>query len=361
MSELLEYKCPCCGGAVEFDSSTQRMKCPYCDTEFETEAMMQDQEELNNPPADSTDWSKDDEAHWDAENDGMAVYVCESCGGEIICEETTGATRCPFCDNPVVMKKQFSGDLRPDLIIPFKIDSDAAVEALKKHMSGKKFIPKIFKDENHIKEIKGIYVPEWLFNCEAKANVTFHGEQMNTWSDMDFSYTEKNVYRIRREGTVTISDLPVDGSKKMDDTLMESIEPFDVSEAVEFSTVYLSGYLADRYDVSADESIERANERIKKSAMDEMRSTVDDNFMNVSAETANINVDSGSYRYALYPVWLLNTKWNDQNFVFAVNGQTGKIVGDLPTDKGAFWKWVGIATAAIGSALFGLTWLLGLM
>ena len=357
MSELLEYKCPCCGGAVEFDSGSQRMKCPYCDTEFDIETLKEAQEQFANPPEDSTDWNKTDTDWHEDEAGGMMVYVCNSCGGEIVGDGTTAATSCPFCGNPVVMKGQLSGDLKPDLVIPFKLDKNAAKEALKKHISTKKFIPKIFKDENHIDEIKGVYVPEWLFDCKADANIVYHGEKVHVWSDKDYNYTEKSVYRIQRSGSIDVKNLPVDGSKKMEDDLMESIEPFDISEAVDFNTAYLSGYFADRYDVSVDESIERANARIRESAAEAMRSTVDGGYSSISTESSNIYVDNGSYKYALYPVWILNTSWNGEKFTFAMNGQTGKIVGNLPLDKSAFWKWVGILTAAFGGIAYGLTWL----
>lgn len=361
MSELLEYKCPCCGGDVEFDANSQRMKCPYCDTEFDIEELKAAQENLDNPPQDNIQWNKE-ENQWNEDNSGgIKVYVCNSCGGEIVGDSMTAASSCPFCGNPVVMTGQLSGDLKPDIIIPFKLDKEAAKQLLKKHIATKKLIPKIFKDENHIDEIKGLYVPEWLFNCTADADITYQGEKIRTWSDKDFHYTEKSVYRIHRNGTIDVNDLPVDGSSKMADPLMESIEPFDVSEAVDFNTAYLSGYFADRYDVSAEDSIERANQRIKESAADIMRGTVDGGYSGVTTESSQINVENGSYRYALYPVWILNTSWKGEKFTFAVNGQTGKIVGDLPLDKSAFWKWVGILTAVMGAAAYGLTWFLGTM
>ena len=48
------------------------------------------------------------------------------------------------------------------------------------------------------------------------------------------------------------------------------------------------------------------------------------------------------------PVWMLNTRWKDQIYTFAMNGQTGRFIGDLPTDKGKFWKWLLGLTAGIG-------------
>jgi hypothetical protein len=147
----------------------------------------------------------------------------------------------------------------------------------------------------------------------------------------------------------------VDGSKKMDDTLMESIEPFDISDAVPFQTAYLPGYMADKYDVDAGESIERANERIKKSTEDAFRSTVM-GYTTVTAVDSNIRLQNGKARYALYPVWILNTDWNGQKFTFAINGQTGKIAGDLPMDKGAFWKCLIGVTGAVTALAFAISY-----
>ena len=363
MSTLMDYKCPCCGGAIEFNTSVQKMKCPYCDTEFEMEALLAKDEALNNMQPDSASWESENSGATFREDEagGMKVYVCNSCGGEIVADETTAAPSCPYCDNPVVIKGNFAGELKPDIVIPFKLDKKAAKEALKNHINSKKFIPKIFKDENHIDEIKGVYVPHWLFNCDADAQISYKGDIIRTWSDSKYNYTETSVYDIYRSGRIKIDSLPVDGSTKMDDDLMESIEPFDVSQAVDFQTAYLAGYLADKYDVSADESIERANERIKVSAEEAFKSTVDSVYTGVHAENSSMNVQNGSYRYALYPVWLLNTSWNGQKFTFAMNGQTGKFVGDLPLDKSAFWKAVAALSVGLGGLIYAVMWLIALL
>ena len=360
MPEISEYKCPCCGGAVKFDSASQKLKCPFCDTEFDIAAMKEGQEKFNTEAQDNINW-KSNEIPWEKdEQTGMVVYHCESCGGEIIAEETTGATSCPYCGNQVVVKGIFSGDLRPDLVIPFKLSKKDAKEALKKHISTKKFIPKIFKDDNHIDEIKGIYVPHWLFSCDADADIKFRGEKIRIWSDSDYNYTETSYYDVYRSGTLSFDNVPVDGSKNMPNDLMESIEPFDLSEAVDFNTAYLAGYLADKYDVSADDCIERANERIKESTAWEFERTIT-GYSALNPESSSMHIEKGSYKYALYPVWILHTSWNNQHFLFAMNGQTGKIVGNLPLDKKAFGKWLSIAGVGISAAVYGLQWLIALL
>jgi len=357
MSNLGEQKCPCCGGAVQFDVGTQKLKCPFCDTEFDIEAVQQAEEFRENSIEDSINWGVTPQQWGAEETEGMSVYVCNSCGGEIVVDSTTAASKCPYCDNPVVMKGNFAGDLRPDLVIPFKIDKKAAKESLIKHIASKKFVPKVFKDENHIDEIKGVYVPHWLFSCDANTYVNYHAETVRTWKDSNYKYTETSHFDVSRAGSISFDNVPVDGSSKMPDDLMESVEPFDITQGVDFNTAYLAGYLADKYDVTAEQSIPRANERIKQSALDAFRNTVQ-GYSSVVPVNASVNASNGCYKYALYPVWLLNTSWNGEKFTFAINGQTGKIVGDLPVDKGALWRLRLILTPIIGAIGYGLLWLI---
>lgn len=354
MSALLEYKCPCCGGAIGFDSSFQKMKCPFCDTEFDMETLKSYDDELKNDVPDSMEWKTSAGGEWqEGETDNMAVYVCKSCGGEIVGDKNLAATSCPYCGNPVVMTGQFAGDLRPDYVIPFKLDKQAAKEGLLKHFKGKRLLPKVFKDQNHIDEIKGVYVPFWLFDADVDVHIRYKATKVRVWSDSDYNYTETSFYSLIRAGKIGFDRVPVDGSTKMADDLMESIEPFNFADAVDFQTAYLAGYLADKYDVSAEQSINRANDRIKRSTEDTFASTAS-GYSSVVAESSNISLDNGKAKYALYPVWLLNTSWNSKQYTFAMNGQTGKFVGDLPVDWGAFWRWTAGLTPIASAVAFGI-------
>ena len=361
MAVIQEYKCPCCGGAIEFDSSLQKMVCPYCDNEYEVETLASYDDVLKHESADDMQWETKPGSEWsEGETDGLRVYICKSCGGEIVGDETVGATSCPYCDNPVVLMGQFAGDLKPDFVIPFKLDKKAAIAALKKHYGGKKLLPKIFSRQNHIEEVKGVYVPFWLFDADAEANLRYKATKTRYWSDSSYNYTEISYYSVQRGGTLGFDRVPVDGSTKMDDTLMESIEPYDFSDAVDFRTAYLSGYLADKYDVDAETSITRANERIKKSTEEAFRETVQ-GYDSVITENMGIHLQNGTAKYALCPVWLLNTKWNGTQYTFAMNGQTGKLVGDLPVDKGAYKRYLFGAMAIGAAAIYALQYLFWLL
>ena len=351
-----ELTCPACNAALNCEGISGEATCPACGAEFTMEDLRAYAAQMAEKREDNMNWDTAAGGAWqEGEADGLRIYGCNQCGGEIVADETTGATHCPYCGNPVVLTGHFAGLLKPDLVIPFKVDKKAAKEALNNHYKGKRLLPKVFKDQNHIEEVKGLYVPVWLFDADVDANVEYDATRVHRWSDSDYEYTETRHYAVIRGGGIGFENVPVDGSSKMDDTLMESIEPFDISDAVPFKTAYLPGYMADKYDVDAGESIDRANQRIKQSTEDAFRSTVM-GYTTVTAVDSNIRLQNGKSRYALYPVWILNTDWNGQKFTFAINGQTGKIAGDLPMDKGLFWKYLLTVSGAVAALAFACSY-----
>ncbi len=378
-SQITNYQCPACTGPLHFSSKTGRMDCEYCGSSFtvnEIEALYKDKndkaEEAFHAAAQSgreeeitdglaADWDLAGAgSSWGDEGFGMKAYNCPSCGAQLICDETTAATSCPYCANPTIVPGQFSGALMPDLIVPFKLDKEAAKAALREHFRGKKLLPKAFSEENHLDEVKGVYVPFWLFDTDVDADMSFNASRVRTWSDRNYRYTETRYYRLYRNGSVRFECVPVDSSTKMPDEVMESLEPFDTAQAVPFRKAYLSGYLADRYDVSAKQSVARANERVKQSTIQAFSSTTG-GYTGVTSANSNIRLYNGRAHYALLPVWILNTSWRGKNYQFAMNGQTGKFVGDLPTDKGAYWRYRLIYGGIVAAAAFALQMLLGLM
>ena len=357
MAELLEYKCPNCGGSMEFDADAQKMKCPFCDSEFNVADLQQMDAGLDAQKPDSFEWNCTQTEEWGADDaEHMSVFVCKSCGGEIVGDDTTAATFCPYCGNPVVMTGRLSGAIKPNFVIPFKLDKDAAKKKLRDYIGKKRFAPSDFKSENKLEEIKGLYVPFWLFDSDTDAAVSFEGTQVRKWSDSSYDYTETSYFDVFRSGRMRFENIPVDGSEKMPDDLMESLEPFDFSQAVPFQTAYLSGFFADKYDVPMEQSIGRANERVKVSAQNTLAATAT-GYVTLTPKFTSVQVQNGLAKYALYPVWLLNTSYKGEKYTFAMNGQSGKFIGNLPVDKGKLAALFSGLTVGVGAVAF----LLGLL
>ena len=362
-TQVTNYQCPACTGPLHFDADSGKLQCDYCGSAYdvaEIEAVYAEKEQKAEQAAEAgSQWNADEAGSpWsEQETAGLRNYSCPSCGAEILCDETTAATACPYCGNPTIVPGQLGGNLKPDYVIPFKLEKKEAVAALNRHYKGKIFLPKSFKNQNHIEEIQGVYVPFWLFDGETDADITFDATRIHSHREGDEEVTITEHYRVRRKGTVCFKKVPVDGSSKMPDAHMDAIEPFDYSELKPFSTAYLPGYLADKYDVDAEACAQRADERIRTSTEEALAASVI-GYASVTPEQVDIRLQRGQVKYALLPVWMLHTGWQGKQFLFAMNGQTGKLIGDLPVSKGRVATWAAGVFCVAAAVLTGLQLLL---
>ena len=374
--QVTNYQCPACTGPLHFVGASGKLECDYCGSTYDVaeiealyarkeaeaaaakqaadakaEAAQAAKAEAAEAAAASGGWDTSGLSRdWGAEADGLRVYSCPSCGAELICDQSTAATACPYCGNPAIVPGQFSGALRPDSILPFRLSKDDAVQALRAHYKGKPFLPRSFTSANHIEQIQGVYVPFWLFDGGAEGAASYRASNTNVYETGDYEITETRHYHVVRAGSLAFEKIPVDASSKMPDDHMDSIEPFDYAQLRPFSTAYLPGYLADKYDVTIDDSRDRADTRCRETLAQALRDTVT-GYGACVTEREDIALRRGKVHYALLPVWMLSTKWRGQDFLFAMNGQTGKLVGDLPTDRGRFWGMFAAIAAPLTVAL----------
>jgi predicted RNA-binding Zn-ribbon protein involved in translation (DUF1610 family) len=349
--EIKEYKCPNCGGAVKFDSYTQNLKCPFCDAEFGITALEDYQKELAAAAEDNFGWEvqKAGKAWEEEELDDLAQGSCPSCGAELIGDKNTAAMVCPCCGNAQIVQRRLTGVLKPDYVIPFKLDKKIAVEALKNFYQGKRLLPDLFKEENRINGIQGLYVPFWLFDARAQGKIRYRASRTKFWSDSNYNYTKTDFYSVIREGIIDFEKVPVDGSEKMDDNYMDAIEPFNYTLIKDFQSAFLAGYSAEKYDVDAEKSRERAGRRVKASVEEEFARSVT-GYASVRPESSVVNIENGKVSYAMLPVWILNTRYHKENYQFIMNGESGRLVGSLPADPAKVWKYRLLFTGIIGAA-----------
>ena len=320
-TQITNYQCPACTGPLHFVGESGKLECDYCGSSFdiaeieafyaekeakaaeaaqkqeETEAAQKSAEaEEQQTAADGSDWDASGLSEdWGADAAGMKAYCCPSCGAELLCDATTAATSCPYCGNPSVLPGQFAGILKPDFVLPFKLSKEDAIKALKKHYLKKPLLPSTFSKANHLEEIKGVYVPFWMYDGEASGSAQFHATQVHTYTSGNYEITETRHYDVRRAGSIAFEKIPVDASSKMPDDYMDSIEPYDYAG-----------------------SLLRALERTVSG------------YTTCNETSRDIHLKRGKVHYALLPVWILNTRWEGKDFLFAMNGQTGKLVGNLP-------------------------------
>ena len=333
MSGTIEHQCSNCGAAMVFDIGSQKVVCNYCGAEYDPRTILVD-EEHKEVDGTSICLQKNGGEEWDQkELDSLDVYTCGSCGSGLYTGSTTSATMCPFCGNPVILKGRLEGSLRPDKVIPFKFDREKALEALDRHFRKRRFVPKGFKEESKVDEIKGLYVPYWVYSADIHADMCYTAVKEHTiLLGKNGDVKERKYYSVRREGRISYDHLPADASSNMPDDLMDSLEPFDISEADSFKTDYLSGYVADKYDVPQEDVLPRMRKRIANSVDKAFKATVE-GYDEVNLSSSDIRAERSDADYVLYPVWLFNMKWDDRKYTFAMNGQTGKVAGDIPVDR----------------------------
>ena len=332
------YTCPCCGAPLAYSGESGKLECASCGNSYEPDAIqaMSAAESI-----DKLEFERCAEAFDASEAAQMQAYICKSCGAELMTEDTTTATECPYCGSPTILPERIAGGVKPEKVIPFKVTKEDAQKQFEAYFKGKRLLPNIFlKSRNRIAEMRKLYVPYWLFDCDAQADIVYDAEKRSTERRGDWEIARTKYYLVRRSGRMGFDSIPVDGSEKLDDRITESLEPYDLSAAVPFQPAVLAGAMADHADVDADACEKRAVERVETSVSQAMRDSVT-GYSSVSERSRSIHSDNGTATPVLMPVWLITTEKEGKTYTFAINGQTGKLTCDVPADTKESLLWGG--------------------
>lgn len=355
---ITQYKCPNCGADMEFDANSGKLRCSSCQHEESIEKMAG----MNDAPGNAqVSYNVDDEdkkaeeASFD--NDYMdssyedapshhhtfgeqeiAEYHCQNCGAVLLTEPQTAATRCSFCGAAVVINDRLSGVFTPDYVIPFSITKEQAQEAFKKWCKKGLLSPKDFKVADRIKDISGLYVPFWLYDLNGKGEAVATCTKVRTYVRGEWIYTETRYYHVYRKVDLDYLKVPCDASKKMDDSMMDKLEPFPYGNLTEFKMPYLAGFIAEKYDFDDEQMLPRVKNRVYSYVESYLRSTIR-GYTTVNFNKVDIHIRKKQAKYALFPVWMVCYDYRKAEHTFVMNGQTGKIVGKPPISKGKVAAW----------------------
>lgn len=319
----VEHRCPNCRADLEFNPKGQNWQCLFCRSVFSLEDLKHNKKRFENK-----DVIQD--------NGNLDIYKCSSCGAEIITDNNTVATFCIYCKNTSIIKERLIGDFELKKMIPFSKTKEDAIDAFKKLKRKHPLMPNEFNDERNISEIKGIYVPFWLFSTTAIGHITANCVKTSSYRSGDYIYTTTKHYDVVREGNVNFSYIPNDGSKKFDDAIMNSIEPYDYSKLVDFSHSYLAGFYAEKYDLGGEDAQKIIDSRINNTVSEMLKDKIS-GYKIVGIKNSDIRYSDTKMEYVFLPVWFLNIKYKDNYYTFAMNGETGKLIGNIPVDKKKFW------------------------
>ncbi|HZK33803.1 MAG TPA: DNA helicase PriA [Bacillota bacterium] len=335
---IKQYKCLSCKAGLKFDPPSQKWKCEYCFSEYEKEQLDSAQTIKEIPDEDMPE---------------LDAYHCNNCGADLLADDTTSATFCLYCKSPTVIKTRFSGRFKPRYVIPFRVTKPNAKEIYRKWIGKRIFAPTEFKHQEEIDKVTGIYAPYWLFDCKIDAMVEGEGRKIKTWRQGDYRITQTKYYSIMRSGDIGYEMIPVDASIKLSDELMELIEPYNYSDITDFSMQYMSGFMAERYDVESEDAGNAMKKRVERYAEDRLKTTIN-GYSSTTIKNKQVNFCEVVDNYAMLPVYLLVNKYKDKSHTFIINGQTGKVSGETPIDKKKqFLFAAGIFAATWIVAVFG--------
>lgn len=320
----LDSKCPACGGKVVFEPSIGKWKCEYCKSEFDLETLQKNENNISSK-------KNNEDVKEDTYNE-YVEYHCKNCGAKIVADENTASTFCVYCGNTAVLKSKLSGKFAPSRIIPFKKTKEEAIEAFKSLYKGRPLMPKFFNDPKNIEKISGVYIPFWLFSFTDNVVVEGTAKRVTSWTVGDTVYTKTDSYKIERDVDMSFDNVPVDGSTRFENDIMNSIEPFNYKEMVKYNHAYLSGFLAEKYDVESAESKEIAIKRVRSSEDSVINQSMSGYTSKNKSRCEYKELDSTT-EYVMLPVWMVNVKYMNKYYTFAMNAQTGEFVGNIPVDK----------------------------
>lgn len=331
---VIEYKCPDCGSDMHFESSNGQLTCDSCGKTLSVE----NYQETGTEPIEEFEEFEEQTCAGTFEQDEAAEYQCKNCGAILVTDKDTAATTCSYCGAPMVLGDRLTGALAPAKVIPFTIGKEDAQKAFRKWCKNGLLSPKGFATAERIKNITGIYIPFWLYDLNGRGEVTANCTKVRTYESGDYIYTETRYFDVYRKVDLNYLKVPVDASTKMNDTLMDQLEPFHYANLKDFKTPYLAGYIAEKYNYSDKELFPRVTQRINQYIQDYVRSTIDGYSTTVFTKQWSDVKQRNAY-YTLLPVWMICYDYKDSEHIFAMNGQTGKMVGKPPICKGKVAAW----------------------
>lgn len=357
------YKCPQCGAGLQFDAQSQKMHCTFCRGTFERGAVQQIEEQKpgEKPPPEAAysapQWQPEaaqaEPALEQTEGEDVRVesYLCPDCGAQILADATTSATFCAFCHNPAIIRERLEGAFRPASLIPFSVTREQAQQQFQAALRKKPLLPRFFSSQAQMEKITGIYVPFWLYDCNAWGGIHAKASKSHSYTSGDYHVTQTSHYNVIREGSAAFLRIPADASSKLDDKTMDLLEPYDYSKLQKFDMAALSGFLAERYDRDAKTTFPRVQARVQAGMNQLLRGTIQ-GFTSYSVRDECFSIPHSRAQYALLPVWMMTVRYQGQFWLYAINGQTGRIVGKLPSSWGKAAAWFGGIAAGVFALLY---------
>lgn len=362
MAQLLSYKCPNCGGDLRFDPAKGDYQCEYCRSRFTQEALdaVTEEKEREEKEKAAKEGAEQSAAKPEGTEDEAVVYNCPSCGAQIVTEKSTAATFCYYCHNPVILTGRLEGKYRPDYVVPFAIDRKKALDIFNNWIAQKKFVPKAFYDKDQIEKFSGVYFPYHLYSCRIEGHIDGQGTRRETTRTGDYENITTGIYHVRRDGDMPVKNVARNALKKANRILVEGVQPYDFSDLKPFSMPYLSGFFAEKRDIESAEIEREVDAEVKEHAMQQLRASIA-GYEDLRITDDALEVKDRDWKYALLPVWTVTYKepGSGKIYYFSMNGQNGKVIGELPVDRNALMAYFFKIAVPVFAVMMAVSYFIG--
>lgn len=332
MSDTVTYNCPNCGANIEGSKEGHSYECPYCNSSFTFEEMQAFTQKQQAKTSENVKRQAQKEVENEQYGEAAIAYECKNCGSQVVSDKKTVATFCLYCHSQNIIQARLVEKYAPDKILPFEVHEEDAKKAFLKWAKGVTFLPDGFTDEKHLAKISAFYAPSWLYYTHGDFAFAGEGIKTKSWMSGNYRYTQKDVYQVRKTGKIQYQEIPVDASSTIDNRIIEMLEPYDYGKAKPFDMTYLAGHYAEKYDDEHDVLYKDVEIEMQQNIARQIQTMKSEFTSFKSAEDASTIVQD-KVEYAFYPLWFLNYRYDNKDYVFTMNGQTGKVVGDLPIDS----------------------------
>ncbi|MBQ3544285.1 MAG: hypothetical protein IJA34_04780 [Lachnospiraceae bacterium] len=309
------YQCPGCGGNLRFDISTQDLSCMYCNEHFDPYSVTKEYDAVENDRFEVTKFS------------------CTQCGGEIFTTDNEAAAFCSYCGASSILTERIINENCPNYIIPFKKTKEDCKKAYRRKMRKAFFTPRELRDSKNIDGFRGIYMPFWVYDMVQDGPMSLKAKRSHRRGD----YIITDHYKVTGDMNSSLQVNTYDASKNFYDEISGALAPYDMKDKKEFTPSMLSGFYAESANVSEHLYEEDSRKFMKKVNGKKIRNQrplrkyeMDSNLS--GAGNSLPTPYAKKVDRAMFPVWFLSYKKNDRIAYAAINGQTGKVVADMPVD-----------------------------
>ena len=324
------FKCKNCGGNAVYHPDKKAMWCPHCD-------------------------SLDSQERLDSEN----MKNCTNCGAPLEqIGEFTSALKCSHCGAYIILKDRVEGEMRPHLILPFEISKERAIEILKKEFGNRILTPDSFLNHATLEHFEGSYVPFWLYDYLTQIDYAGKATRVRVYHSGDYEVTETSHYQVVRKMDVHFDKVPIDASNRMADDIMDLMEPYEYRALQNFEEKYMSGFEGEAANFSESQEEERVKNKVKENAESLLAETIA-GYTTCVPLHKNIDMIKQKAQVALMPVWVYHYHFRGKEYVYHVNGQTGKVIGKTPTDRKKALVYSTAVAIMAGMMWQSICWILG--